>query len=134
MANVNVCMLGGNLTRDVEVKSVGESKVAVFSIAYSESYKKKDGEQVKDVSFFDVEAWNAQAEQVAKFFKKGDPILFEASAKQESWDDKTSGQKRTKIKFRLIKFWFVGKRKDKEESGDGEAPLPTEDNNGETPF
>jgi single-strand DNA-binding protein len=135
---MNFCLFTGNLVRDVEVKEVGSTKVASFTIACSRKFKKKDGKEVTETNFFDIEAWDKQAETIAKFFEKGSYITVRCAAKQEVWEDKTTKTNRSKIKFRLEEFWFppLGKRGGKQEEDgpdDNDSP-PADDGDSATPF
>ncbi len=106
---MNNCVFLGNLTKDVELVDVGETKVGKFGIALNRRFKKKGSDEVQEeVSFLDIEAWGRQAEVIEEYFKKGDKILVRCTAKQETWDDANTGTKRSKIKFRLDEFSFVG--------------------------
>jgi len=126
---MNRCIFMGNLVRDVELKEVGSSKVASFTIAVSRFFKKQNGEKGKETSFLDMEAWDSGGEQISKFFRKGSPILVECSVKQETWEDKGTGSKRSRIKFRVDKFYFVGK---KDSSEGDETPNDNPEDNGST--
>ena len=127
---MNVCHFIGNLTRDPEVKTLASgTKVTSFGIALNSKYKKGD-EWVNDTTFLDMEAWSNTAEFVEKYFKKGDSILVHCAAKTDSWDDKTSGQKRSKTKFKVDRVEFVpgGKKRKSEnqlaeESGGSESDM-----------
>ncbi len=137
--SMNKCMFIGNLTRDVELKKVGTTQVGSFGLAVSRKFKKKDGSTEEEVNFFDIEVWDKQADTVAKFFKKGSPIIIQCAAKQETWTDKASGGNRSKIKFRLEEFWFppkppkshgnndddaTGGNDNADGTGDGDEPTP----------
>jgi single-strand DNA-binding protein len=131
-------MFTGNLTRDVELRDVGSTKVGSFGLAVSEKWRAKDGTEKVETAFFDCEAWGKQAETIAKYFKKGTPITVITKAKMETWVDKATGGKRSKIKFRVEDFKFIPKTKsDKQENndegGDG-APETHEDGGEPTPF
>jgi single-strand DNA-binding protein len=117
---MNVCVFKGNLTRDPEVRSVGDTKVASFSLAVNERPYKKDGELVKNVSFFDFDIWAGGAEVFEKYLHKGDPVLVRATAKQDTWEDKETGQKRSKVKFRVDDFEFLSRG-----NGNGNADSET---------
>lgn len=126
---MNICMFTGNLTRDVEIKTVGTTKVASFGLAVSRKFKKGDGTDKVETNFFDMEVWDKAAETIAKFFKKGSPITVQCSAKQETWDDKAGGGKRSKIKFRVDQFYFPPKPPKSRESG-GSDDGSSHDNHG----
>lgn len=121
---MNECHFLGNLVRDPELKNVGAKKVACcnLSIAVNRRFKRGD-EWVSEASFLDLVAWDSGAEAIDKHFSKGDPIIVHCSVQQESWDDKDTGKKRSKLTFRVNKFEFVPGRK-KGESDDA----PEDDN------
>jgi len=110
----------GNLTRDPEMKYLPSgTAVANFGIAMNERYTdKQTGEQKEIACFVDVEAWDRQAEIVNEYFSKGSPIFLEGALKFDSWET-PEGEKRSKLRVRLIKFQFVGGRQDGDEAGGG---------------
>lgn len=111
--NVNTLMLGGNLTRDPELRHLAGGKaIADFGIAYNRKWTGKDGEKKEDVSFFNCTAFENTAENIAQYFKKGDGILIQGELKQDQWEDKETGQKKTAVKVIAHKFHFVGGKRD----------------------
>ena len=97
MANVNKVILIGNLTRDPEVKFTPKG-TAVSQISLAINRKYKVGEEVKEeTTFVDVELWGRLAEIAGEYAKKGNPLYIEGRLKQDSWDDKETGKKRTKM-------------------------------------
>jgi len=129
--NLNKCFFGGNITRDIELKTIQSGKsVAKFGIAINNKWVDAQGEKHEETTFVDLEAWNKTAEVIAKHFSKGKPIFVEARAKLDQWDDKETGQKRSKMKFVVESFQFCGgDRKAAGEievkpSGVGRKPLP----------
>ena len=121
MASFNKVILMGNLTRDPEVKFLPSgTAVANFGLAMNESYTdQQTGEKKDSTCFVDVEAWGRQAEIVGEYFSKGRPILVEGALKYDSWEAE-DGTKRNRLKVRLIRFQFVGRR-DEDEAGNGYA-------------
>lgn len=107
--NINTVMLGGNLTRDPETKSIGSSgkTVASFGIAINRKYKASDGEQKEETTFVDIEAWGRTAELAAQYLAKGSSVFIEGKLKLETWDDK-DGNKRSKMKVVAESIQFVG--------------------------
>jgi single-strand DNA-binding protein len=98
MANVNKVILIGNVTRDVEVKFTPKgTAVAGITLAVNRNYKTDSGEKREEVTFVDVELWGRVAEIAGEYVKKGNPLYVEGRLKQDSWEDKDSGQKRTKL-------------------------------------
>jgi single-strand DNA-binding protein len=118
MASYNKVILMGNLTRDPEVKFLPSgTAIANFGLAMSERYTdRQTGEQRENVCFVDIEAWDRQAELVGEYFSKGSPILVEGALKYDSWEAE-DGTKRNRLKVRLMRFQFVGKREDNEAGG-----------------
>ena len=74
------------------------------------SYTANDGSSRDETCFVEVDAFGRSAENVAKYFTKGKPILIEGRLRQDSWEDKQTGQKRTKLMVVLDRFEFVGGR------------------------
>ncbi len=122
MASYNKVILMGNLTRDPEMKYLPSgTAVANFGIAVSERYTdRQTGEQKENVCFVDVEAWDRQAEIVNEYLSKGSPVFIDGALKFESWETE-DGTKRNRLKVRLLRFQFVGGRRDEEGAGGGYA-------------
>ncbi len=96
--NVNICIIGGRLTRDPELRFTPKGvAIANFGIATSRKFKKDDGSENEETLFLDVTAFQKQAELVGQHFKKGSPIFIKGRLKLDQWDDKSTGAKRTKI-------------------------------------
>ena len=120
---MNKCHFIGNLTRDPEVKvTAGGLSICKFSIAVNRRYK-KDGEQMDEVAFLDFEAFGKQAEVIGEYFEKGKLITVHARVKQDTWEDKETGAKRSKLLFTVEDFSFVpGSKRDDAEAPTDEAP------------
>lgn len=117
MAQLNKVFLMGNLTRDPELRyTPGGSAVTDLGLAVNRSWTSKDGERKEDTLFIDVTVWDRQAETCCQYLKKGRPIHVEGSLKMESWEDKTTGEKRSKIKVLADRVQFLDRR---DESGSG---------------
>lgn len=118
---MNVCVFLGRLTRDPELKHVGNTSLTEFGIAVSRKFKTTQGETKEEVNFLDMVAWDRGAETISEYFKKGDQILVHASAKQDSWKDKDTGANRSKIVFRVDRFFFTsGSSKRNNDEGEAE--------------
>lgn len=99
----------GNLVRDPETRSTTSgTNVTSFSVAVNRSYRDSSGNQKEDVSFFDCTAWGKMGETIAQYAKKGTGILLSGRLSQQSWEDKTSGQKRSRVEIVVEDFNFVG--------------------------
>lgn len=95
---INRVLLGGNLTRDPQVRFLpSEQAVANFGLAINRRFKGSDGQMKEEVTFIDVEAWGRTAELVGQYLTKGRACFVEGRLKLDSWDDK-DGQKRSKLK------------------------------------
>lgn len=115
MANFNKVILAGNLTRDPELRYTPKgTAIAKFGMAINRSWKNEAGETKEEVTFVDVDAFTRQAEVVAQYFKKGSPILVEGRLKLDQWDDKQTGQKRSRLGVVLESFSFLDSKR-----GDG---------------
>lgn len=123
MPSFNKVILAGHLTRDPEVRAAGSTTVCNTGVAVNEVYKKKDGSKVEDVSFFDITAFGATAETMGKHLKKGRAVLIDGRLKQEKWDDKESGQKRSKVVVLVDRLVFLGSPNDAgKPAGDDDIP------------
>jgi single-strand DNA-binding protein len=108
MASFNKVILAGNLTRDPELRYLPKgTAVAQFTLAITHKWKSESGESKEETSFIDIEAFGRQGEVVAQYMRKGRPFLVEGRLKQDTWEDKTTQQKRSKIKVILEGFSFI---------------------------
>ena len=109
MPNLNKVMLMGNLTRDPEIKYTPKgTAIANFGIAVNRNYSTESGEKREEVTFIDLEAFGRTAEIIGEYFKKGRPIYVEGRLKLDSWDDKQTGQKKSKLRVVVDSFEFLG--------------------------
>ena len=117
---MNVFIGKGNLTRDPELRYTPKgTAVAGFAIAINRVWTNEAGEKKEEVDFIDCTAWGRTAEVIGQYFRKGRPILVQGRLQLEQWDDKQSGQKRSRIKVVLSGFEFCGG--DNPEAGDRPA-------------
>ena len=122
MANVNKVILIGNVTRDPEVKFTPKgSAVTEIGMAINRSYTLDNGEKREEVTFIDVTFWGRQAETIGEYVKKGRSIYVEGRLQLDSWDDKQSGQKRSKLRVIGENFQFLGARTGGAPGGAGEG-------------
>lgn len=125
MANVNKVILIGNVTRDVESKALPSgSSVASLSLAVNRSYKTESGATREEVLFVDVELWGRVAEIAAQYVKKGSPLYVEGRLKMDSWEDKETGQKRSKMKVVGEAIQLLGSKKNADEAPQAPRPRP----------
>jgi single-strand DNA-binding protein len=108
MANFNKVILAGNLTRDPEVRYTPKgTAIAKLGMAINRTWKNEAGETKEEVTFVDVDAFGRTAEVISQYLKKGRPILVEGRLKLDQWDDKQTGQKRSRLGVVLENFQFL---------------------------
>ena len=111
MASYNKVLLLGNLTRDPEMRVTPKgTAVCQFGLAVNRQFKDESGQMREEVTFVDLESWGKQAETIAKYLTKGRPLFVEGRLKFDQWDDKATGQKRSKLKVVVENFQFIGGR------------------------
>src|SRR5947208_4229549 len=99
MASFNKVILLGNLTRDPEVRYTPKgSAVCDLGVAVNRQYTLDSGEKREEVTFVDVVLWSRLAEIAGEYLKKGRPVFIEGRLQLDTWDDKQSGQKRSKLR------------------------------------
>jgi single-strand DNA-binding protein len=109
MANFNKVILAGNLTRDPEVRYTPKGMaIAKFGMAINRTWKSESGESKEEVTFVDIDAFGRQAEVISQYCKKGSPLLVEGRLRLDQWDDKQTGQKRSKLGIVVEGFQFLG--------------------------
>lgn len=102
-----IVILQGNLTRDAEVRQVGQNQVAQFSVATSRRFKKADGSVGEESEFHDIELWNQTG--VFPYLKKGTALLVQGEIKTDKWTDQ-QGQQRSTKKIRAAVVQLCGPR------------------------
>src|SRR4051794_14930865 len=108
MASFNKVILMGNLTRDPELRYTPKgTAIARLGLAVNRSWKTETGELKEEVTFVDVDAFGRQAETIGQYLKKGRPILVEGRLKLDQWDDKQTGQKKSRLGVVLETFQFL---------------------------
>jgi single-strand DNA-binding protein len=123
MANFNRVILAGNLTRDPELRYLPKgTAVAKIGLAINRVWKNDAGESKEEVTFVDIEAFGRQAETIGQYLKKGRPILVEGRLKLDTWEDKQTKQKVSKLRVVLESFQFIDGPRSAEGGGDGGAP------------
>src|SRR5438105_599490 len=111
MASFNKVILLGNLTRDPEVRYTPKgSAVCDLGLAVNRQYTLDSGEKREEVTFVDVVLWARLAEIAGEYLKKGRPVFIEGRLQLDTWDDKQSGQKRTKLRVVGESMQLLGSR------------------------
>lgn len=123
MANLNRVTLIGNLTRDPELRHTPKgTAVAELGLAINRVWNDDSGQKQEEVTFIDVTLWGRQAEIAQQYLTKGKPVYIEGRLQMETWDDKETGKKRSKLKIVGEHMQFLGSAKDGGESGGRPAP------------
>lgn len=108
MANLNKVMLIGNLTRDPEVRHTPKgSAVADLALAVNRRVQDGNGGWKDEVTFVDVTVWGNSAENAQKYLTKGRGVFIEGRLQMDVWDDKATGQKRSKLKVVADNLQFL---------------------------
>lgn len=111
MASVNKVILIGNVTRDPEVKYTPKgTAVAEVGIALNRIYTADNGERREETTFVDVTFWGKQAEIAGQYLTKGRPIYVEGRLQLDTWEDRQSGQKRSRLRVVGETLQFLGSR------------------------
>lgn len=111
MASFNKVILLGNLTRDPEVRYTPKgSAVCDLGIAVNRVYTTDSGEKREEVTYVDVVLWARLAEIAGEYLKKGRPVFIEGRLQMDTWDDKQTGQKRTKLRVVGETMQLLGSR------------------------
>lgn len=119
MAYLNQCYFIGNLTADPDIRSTARgNKVAAFSIAVTRRSKQDNGEVREETSFIDIVAWTHNADLAEKYLTKGNPVLISGHLKQDTWDDKETGKRRSRITIVADSIQLLGTRR----KDDGQQP------------
>ncbi|MBR2741153.1 single-stranded DNA-binding protein [Candidatus Saccharibacteria bacterium] len=109
MRGFSKAIITGNLTRDPELRSTPNgASVCSFSVAVNRTYRDASGEQREDVSFIDCSAWGKLGEMINQYAKKGSGVLVSGRLDQRSWEDKTTGTKRSRVEIVVEDFNFTG--------------------------
>jgi single-strand DNA-binding protein len=131
MANFNKVILAGNLTRDPELRYTPKgTAIAQLGMAVNRYWTDEQGQKKEETLFVDLEAWGRTAETSGKYLTKGSPVLIEGRLRLDSWEDKETKQKRSKLKIVVETMQFLSSPRNAEvgtgegEGGGGSAPAP----------
>lgn len=117
--SLNKVIIQGNISNEIECKQTqGGTSVCSFNVAINRYSKEPDA---KKVDFFTVVAWQAKAEFVSKYFKKGQAIVVVGRLENREWTDK-NGNKRISTEIIAEEISFAGNK----ESGEAKNDAPTE--------
>jgi single-strand DNA-binding protein len=141
MGELDCCGVGV-ATADAELRTVGAKGTPVCSVnlAFNRSYKNSDGGFDKEVCFLRAQVWGARAETMAELVKKGQPVYVKGHMKQDTWDDRETGQKRVSFSLNLRDFQLCtrqAKKKVQDESKPvnvAENSAPSQEDDDDMPF
>lgn len=120
MASYNKVMLMGNLTRDPEIRYTPKgTAVTEIGLAVNRVYSTETGEKREEVTFVDITFWGRQAEIIQQYCKKGRPLFVEGRLQLDTWDDKQTGQKRSRLRVVGEAMQLLGTRDGGGEGGGG---------------
>ena len=123
MASFNKVVLVGNLTRDPELRYTPKgTAVAKIGLAVNRTWKSETGETKEEVTFVDVDVFGRTAENVGQYMRKGSPILIEGRLRLDTWEDKQTQQKRSKLGVVAETVQFLGGRSSEGGGGGDSAP------------
>ena len=109
MASVNKVMLLGNITRDLEVRYTPKgTAVCDLGMAVNRIRTGDNGERIEEVTYVDVTLWGRQAELAGQYLAKGRSVFIEGRLQLDQWDDKTTGQKRQRLRVVGENMQFIG--------------------------
>lgn len=124
MASFNKVILVGNLTRDPELRYTPKgTAIAKVGLAVNRTWRTETGETKEEVTFVDVDVFGRTAENVGQYMRKGKPILIEGRLRLDQWDDKQTGQKRSKLGVVAETVQFLGSP-GQGGGGENSAPAP----------
>ncbi len=112
MANLNKVMIIGNLTADPEVRttprgtSLTELRLAVNRVTSGQG----EGERREETTYLDVTCWGRTGEVAAQYLAKGRPVFIEGRLQQDTWEDKQTGQRRSRIRIVAENLQLLGSR------------------------
>jgi single-strand DNA-binding protein len=126
MPYLNKIFLIGNLTRDPELRVTPKgTPICQFGIAVNRQFKDESGGQREETTFIDIEAWGKQGELVSKYLGKGSLAMFEGRLKLDQWEDKQTGQKRSKLKVVMDNIQFLNSRNQASDTPSSAQPAST---------
>jgi len=139
MASFNKVILVGNLTRDPQIKyTTGGTAIAELGMAIGRKwFDKTTNQQKEETTFVDVTLFGKQAEVAGQYLAKGRPVMIEGRLQLDSWEDRETGHKRSKLRVVGENLVLMGSKRDDapgEERQSVQPPSPEPSSDDETPF
>ena len=132
MASYNKIILVGNLTRNPETNQLPSGlSVTTLGLATNHRYKTSSGEQRDEVCFVDITVWGKQGENCSQYLSMGSSVLVEGRLRQESWDDKETGQKRHRhsVVADVVRFLNTSTSNNNNNRGNTQNSAPVDQSN-----
>ena len=115
MRGFSKAIITGNLTRDPDLRTTPNgASVCSFSVAVNRVFRDSSGTQQESVSFIDCSAWGKLGEMIGQYAKKGSGVLVSGRLDQRTWEDKTTGQKRSRVEIVVEDFNFTSNASDRD--------------------
>jgi single-strand DNA-binding protein len=112
MASVNRVFLLGNCTRDPELRYTPKgTPVVELGLAVNRTWT-EDGQKHEETVFVDVVLWNRLAEIAQQYLRKGSPVFIEGRLQLDTWEDRQTGQKRSKLRIVGENLQLLGDRRE----------------------
>ncbi|MEM1164771.1 MAG: single-stranded DNA-binding protein [Planctomycetota bacterium] len=116
----NKVILLGNLTRDIEMRQTGSGlNIGRLGLAVNDRVKDQSGQWTDKANFIDCVAFGRTAEIMSQYLGKGSSVFIEGKLSWSQWQDKNSGQNRSKLEVIVDNFQFVDSRQDRQGGGGG---------------
>lgn len=107
--SLNQCSFIGNLGKDPELRSTGSGQqVASFTIACTEKWRDRNGQKQERTEWIDCTAWGKLAEVIGQYLTKGAKVYAQGRHERQSWDDKTTGEKKYRVHYVINKLVMLG--------------------------
>ncbi len=109
MASLNKVLLMGNLTRDPDLKyTQGGMAICALGLAVNRRFQGRDGQEQEETCFVDIDVFGKQAESCKNYLQKGSPALIEGRLRLDQWEDRQSGERRSRLKVTAERVQFLG--------------------------
>jgi single-strand DNA-binding protein len=109
MANLNKVFLMGRLTRDPDVRYTPKgTQITELGLAVNRTFQGENGEKKEESVFVEIILWGKSAEVAGQYLQKGRSVFVEGRLQLDTWDDKQTGQKRSKLRVVGENLQFLG--------------------------
>ena len=110
--SINKVIITGNLTRDAELRSTPSgAQLLNVGIAVNDRRRNRQTDQWEDyANFFDCTMWGERAQKIAQYLSKGTKVAIEGRLHYSAWDDKNTGQRRSKVDITITDIEFMSSR------------------------